>query len=788
MYSGFSKDNGSIIGSIHGNNNLEPTLQESLESTNADETLVCNDEEGNEMFLYASINPSTGNLEWSSSYDINWVKCRTIAMSQMTSMLRDTDRNNVYQAAITKMIEYFKYKANRYPVVLDIGCGTGLLSLYSTRAGSQFTYAIEMFDSMAGIASEVTQLNNRANNGQNPNGESDDILVIHAKSSEVESLPVNADLLVSELLDSALLGECCIPSHRDAIERLMRDESDVGIPIQDRVIPNRGEVYATAIRSEEVHKMVSTEKIKENFNINVYRDDEAKECNGGWPLLPCHWEALEHRGSKKVSDSYPCLGVNFHHFEYSISSNGQFQVPKTYTTDIVINETGDVHGILVWWKVFLLSEAIDPTCSFTYSTAPGAQNWQDHWQQCIFPLPKPIYCNQGEILRVYASHDDLQIWFKVEKLDTSLKVGLKRSRDCEAKISYGCMLPQFVLDESYCKETCKCGWHVLNPSDRFLMLNDKNYSQVWQNIINEIIQYSKVQISLTNSPFQLMDLSDASLISLKSAFLARINGLNGDQFRVITKESKLFSRLFLSSIVDNNDLNEWVCLWDGDNLSQALDYFNDDETKLVVTPDNYKMNALVSEIFHFQTSTIPTFQALMFHYQRTFLNNFLAPNAIIVPSSARVMILPLELPNLKNCHGTVGTVSTFDHTPLDNCQSHWHTFYYPYRIANYKKRALSTPHALCYLNYAQTISPIRNSVEITMESDGSCDGFAIWVDYELNSSNLLTHYNNGDFPPYLTLSVKFNEVSKQVRAGDKLTVNISFTPSASDFEYEYIWH
>ena len=65
-------------------------------------------------------------------------------MSQMTSMLHDTSRNNKYEQAITAAVAAFVARSGRKPVVLDVGTGTGLLAMMAARAGAEHVYACEV--------------------------------------------------------------------------------------------------------------------------------------------------------------------------------------------------------------------------------------------------------------------------------------------------------------------------------------------------------------------------------------------------------------------------------------------------------------------------------------------------------------------------------------------------------------------------------------------------------------------------------------------------------------------
>ena len=53
-------------------------------------------------------------------------------------MLKDTSRTLAYQRAIEGNAADFKDK-----IVMDIGCGTGILSIFAARAGAKHVYAID---------------------------------------------------------------------------------------------------------------------------------------------------------------------------------------------------------------------------------------------------------------------------------------------------------------------------------------------------------------------------------------------------------------------------------------------------------------------------------------------------------------------------------------------------------------------------------------------------------------------------------------------------------------------
>ena len=298
MYSGLSKETGGIVGDgILYSKEEDLDFVEVSESTAANESLVCYKEvevderiEIQELVMVSYIDHNTGLVEWTQTENPHAEFNKKVSTSQMTSMLLDKDRNNMYELAISKAIEYYQSTNKEAPIVLDIGAGTGLLSMLSVKHGAAFVYACEMFGHLTNIANEIIASNNLG----------DKILITPCKSSTIETGAFQADLLVSELLDTFLLGEGCLLSHMDAIQRkLVRNNlsssssssygNDEVDDLSNRVIPHSAEVYACIIESSEVSQSLKATPSLFHENFVPYRDENAKTCAGNIGMIPIHW-------------------------------------------------------------------------------------------------------------------------------------------------------------------------------------------------------------------------------------------------------------------------------------------------------------------------------------------------------------------------------------------------------------------------------------------------------------------------------------------------------------------
>lgn len=124
------------------------------------------------------------------------------------TMLRDAARTNAYGDALMKNGDFLKGK-----VVLDIGCGTGILCLFAARAGARKVVGVDC----SSIALKAREIVHR-------NGFDDVITIVRGRLEEVE-LPLEegeVDVIVSEWMGYGLYYENMLPAVLAARDKYLK--------------------------------------------------------------------------------------------------------------------------------------------------------------------------------------------------------------------------------------------------------------------------------------------------------------------------------------------------------------------------------------------------------------------------------------------------------------------------------------------------------------------------------------------------------------------------------------
>lgn len=116
---------------------------------------------------------------------------------------------------------------------MDIGTGTGILSMMAVSCGADSVVAVEAFRPMADCAERIIE----------NNGMADAIKIIKKRSTELkeEDLPQRANILVTEVFDTELIGEGAIETFNHAHKHLL-DEDCI-------VVPDSATIYVQVVES-----------------------------------------------------------------------------------------------------------------------------------------------------------------------------------------------------------------------------------------------------------------------------------------------------------------------------------------------------------------------------------------------------------------------------------------------------------------------------------------------------------------------------------------------------------
>ncbi|KAG2501748.1 hypothetical protein HYH03_000248 [Edaphochlamys debaryana] len=141
-------------------------------------------------------------------------------------MLGDKPRTEAYRDALERNPGLVKGAR-----VMDVGCGTGILSLFACRAGAQRVVAIDGSERIAGFARRHAELAGYADSQGGP------MSVVTGKVEELDGkLPVEqVDVIVSEWMGYALLFETMLDTVLHARDRYLRPGG--------AVLPDRASIY-----------------------------------------------------------------------------------------------------------------------------------------------------------------------------------------------------------------------------------------------------------------------------------------------------------------------------------------------------------------------------------------------------------------------------------------------------------------------------------------------------------------------------------------------------------------
>mmetsp|Transcript_22057 Transcript_22057/g.33091 ORF Transcript_22057/g.33091 Transcript_22057/m.33091 type:complete len:399 (-) Transcript_22057:118-1314(-) len=294
-------------------------------------------------------------------------------------MLKDEVRTKTYQMAILKNRHLFNGK-----IVLDVGCGTGILSMFAAQAGARHVYGVDC----SSVIEQARQIIAK-------NGFQDKITLIQGKMEEVD-LPVpSVDIIISEWMGYFLLYESMLETVIYARDRwLNKNPYSPGLMFPDKAIMFLGAIENSSDR-------IKTDRIDYWQNVYGFDMSPIKEIAIQEPIV----DVIDSKAV--ISNCAPILTLDL---LKCTKENLSFSTNFT----LEANRNDYFGGFVTYFEVGF-TQIHKP---IGFSTAPFAK--YTHWKQTLFFMEEEYCICKGE--NIYGEISCIPNSNNPRDLDISIKV------------------------------------------------------------------------------------------------------------------------------------------------------------------------------------------------------------------------------------------------------------------------------------------------------------------------------------------------------------------------------
>lgn len=271
-------------------------------------------------------------------------------------MLKDRVRTLSYKNAIMRNRHLFKGKT-----VLDVGCGTGILSMFAAQAGAKHVYAVDM-SSIIEMAKKIVDLN----------GFSGKITLLRGKLEDMELPCGKVDIIISEWMGYFLLYESMLDTVLYARDHFLKEGG--------LIFPDKASIHVALVEDGE------------------YKDDkihfwECKDRLYGFDYSPFVEIAMEDPLVDTVNNRSV---VSTHHklIEFDLNHVKKSQLSFKRNFQVRANRRDMAHGLLAWFDIVFPSDS--PKNVVRFSTGPHAS--YTHWKQTLFYFDDVLELDKGDII------------------------------------------------------------------------------------------------------------------------------------------------------------------------------------------------------------------------------------------------------------------------------------------------------------------------------------------------------------------------------------------------------
>ncbi|XP_068683864.1 protein arginine N-methyltransferase 2-like [Montipora capricornis] len=278
-------------------------------------------------------------------------------------MLCDEPRTLAYKRAINKHRDVFLGKT-----ILDVGCGTGILSLFCARDGqANKVYAVDASVDMGNLTTEIIRANNF-----------DHVISVFVGKIEDVELPEKVDIILSEWMGTFLVFEFMIDSVLFARDKWLKPQ---GI-----IWPSLAKLFIAPCSAKKVY----------DEKVTVWNDQYGFDFSP--VLVRAKEEFLDRPLHNYDLDREDCLsqGVVLLHIDMQTFPRESLEF-MLEQFEFIITKDGTLHGLCTWFSV--LFGGVPVTDELAYETlSTGPDDETTHWKQNLFLLDEPVFVHIGNFI------------------------------------------------------------------------------------------------------------------------------------------------------------------------------------------------------------------------------------------------------------------------------------------------------------------------------------------------------------------------------------------------------
>jgi len=298
-------------------------------------------------------------------------------------MLEDSHRTGSYYNAVMWNPSCFEGK-----VVLDVGAGSGILSIFAAKAGAKAVYAVEATD-MAVRARKIVEGNKLS-----------DVITVLQGTVETVTLPCKVDMIISEWMGYFLLRENMLDSVLVARDKFLKPGGSLW--------PSHSTLFLAP--------MAPMKALKDKF--------------GQWEGEIQHWATFQHDMKTWYETDFACVRETFmtEQRKYYLQTGSfanltprmlggpacplmeldllhttveELKNPEKPSVCVMrIARDGPVEGFCGYFDAFFRGSPENPAEQDVVLTTAPNQGSSTHWGQQLFGFYPPVEAKRGDTLEI----------------------------------------------------------------------------------------------------------------------------------------------------------------------------------------------------------------------------------------------------------------------------------------------------------------------------------------------------------------------------------------------------